>query len=120
MRRPIERRAVAPSASSVPTPAAAPRPGGLTDAEAARAAELEAALLAEERAADDARRRTRERSSATRDVVLPGGSLARRAEEEYAYVGRDVRDIVRIATILLVILLGLWILVDVAKVIPIG
>jgi hypothetical protein len=35
-------------------------------------------------------------------------------------VARDVKDIVRIATVLLTILFGLWILIDVAKVITIG
>lgn len=119
-RRPIERRAAAPGApaKAPSTPAATPRTG-LTEAEAARAAELEAALVAQERSAEQARSRTRERA-ASRDLVTPGGTLAKRAEEEYAYVGRDVRDIVRIAVIMLVILFGLWILIDVTRVIPIG
>ena len=114
-RRPVERRA-ATSQAAVP---AVPRPTGLTEAESARAAELEAQLLAEERAADEARRRTRDRSSTLRDVT-PGGSLAGAADEQYAYVARDVKDIVRIASILFAILFGLWVLIDVAEVITIG
>ena len=113
-RRPIERRstASAPAANTLAgTPPAAntlsagPR-AGLTDAEAARAAQLEAALVAQERAAEQARTKTRDRGA--RALVTPGGSLARRAEEEYAYVSRDIRDIARIF------------LIDVTKVIPIG
>ncbi len=124
-RRPIERRPAGPAAATPATRAAAtpaaplaPRPAGLTEAEAARAAELEAQLLAEERAADEARRRTKERAVVGREVA-PGGSLAIRTEEEYAYVARDVKEIVRIATLLLVVLFALWILVDVAKVVTI-
>lgn len=118
-RRPIERRPASPAAQARPVAAAAPRTTGLTEVETARAAELEAQLLAEERAAEQARNRTRGRTSGGREAV-PAGSLAVRAEQEYAYVGRDVREIVRIASLLLAILVGLWILVDVAKVIPIG
>ena len=117
-RRPIERRPASPSsrpAGAAATPAA-PRPAGLTDAETARAAELEAQLLAEERAAEQTRQRVRERASLPREN---GGPLAVRAEEQYAYVARDVRDIVRIAAILLTILLALWIIVDIAKVVSI-
>lgn len=117
-RRPIERRPANPTAAT-PAASVAPRPTGLTEAETARAAELEAQLLAEERAADQARRRTRERAVVGREVGS-GGSLAVRAEEEYAYVARDVKDIARIATLLLVILFAIWILVDVAKVITVN
>ena len=35
-------------------------------------------------------------------------------------MGRDVKDIVRIASILLAVLFTLWILIDVAKVISVG
>ncbi len=121
-RRPIERRA-ASSAAPAPASPAAPRPAGLTPAEAARAAELEAQLLSEQRAAEQAaeqaRARTRARTSVGRDTA-PAGSLAVRAEQEYAYVARDVKDIVRIAAILLTVLFALYILIDVAKVISIS
>ncbi len=118
-RRPIERRSASTPSAAVPA-MVAPRPSGLTEAEEQRAAELERQLLAQEKAAEDARMRTRGR--ANRDVVGSGssGSLAVRAEVEYAYVGRDVKDIVRIASILLAVLFTLWILIDVAKVISVG
>ncbi len=125
-RRAIERRPA--SSASSPTTAAssgvtatpAPKPTGLSEAEIARAAELEAAMLAEERAAEDARKRTKERV-ATRELGTgSAGSFAAQEAIEYAYVARDVKDIVRIASLLLVILFVLWILIDVAKVIPIG
>lgn len=116
-RRPIERRAASATAPAAAA-AIAPRPSGLTAAEEARAAEIEAQLLAEERAAENARRQTHSRA-AVAPQVMRSGSLAVRAEEEYAYVARDVKDIVRIAALLLTILFGLWILVDVAKVITI-
>ena len=120
-RRPIERR---PASSATPakpaaTPVVAPRPSGLTEAETARAAEIEATLLAEERAAEQARRRTRDRP-AVREIATSGGSLAKRADEEYAYVARDVRDIIRVAVIMITTLLVLYFAIDVAKVIPIG
>jgi hypothetical protein len=122
-RRPISRRPAAASAAapaaSKPAAPVAPRPTGLTDAEAARAAELEAQLLAEERAAEQSRKRTRERGTAVRDVA-PAGTLAVRAETEYAYVARDVKDIVRIATLLFGILIALWLVIDVAGVITIA
>ncbi len=132
-RRPIARRpgsaaagssaarpAASPSSATPSVPGGAtvaPRPGGLTDAEVQRAAEIEAAMLAEERAAESARRRSQERASAARETA---GARAIRPEDEYAYVARDVRDIVRIAALLLVILFGLWIAIDVAGVVKIN
>jgi hypothetical protein len=110
-RRPIDRRPASAASS-----AAAPKPAGLSDAELARAAELEEQLLAEERAAEDARKRTAQRTVA-RDVT-PVRAIA--IEDEYAYVKRDVRDIVRIAALLLAILFGLYILIDVAGVVHVG
>ena len=117
-RRPIDRRPASANASA-PAPAAAsgaaapvaPRPSGLTEAETARAAELEAQLLAEERAAETARKRTQQPRT-VRDGG-PAGSIALSAETEYAYVARDVKDIVRIATLLLGILFALWIVIDI-------
>jgi len=120
-RRPTERRTAAPAApaKAAAVPVAAPRPGGLTEAETARAAQLEAALLAEERTAEQARRRTKDRVAA-RDLSAPAGTLAKRAEEEYAYVARDIRDIVRIAAIMITVLIVLYVAIDVAKVVQIG
>ncbi len=128
-RRPVNRRP-APSARQSTSPASqepaaaatgqrpsvAPRAGGLTEAEVERAAQLEAALLAEERAAEASRRRSQERVTAAREVST---ARAIRPEQEYAYVARDIRDIVRIAIVLLVILFGLWIAIDVVGVVKI-
>lgn len=116
-RRPTERRPAPAAAPQGVVPSVAPRPSGLTEAEASRAAEIEAQLLAQERAAEATRRRTQTR---TPREAGAGGGLALRAEVEYAYVGRDVKEITRIAALLLTILFGLWILIDVAKVISIG
>ncbi|HEY3334427.1 MAG TPA: hypothetical protein VGK16_04245 [Candidatus Limnocylindrales bacterium] len=116
-RRPIDRRPATPGAApAVPTAAAAPRPSGLSDAELTRAAELEAQLLAEERAAETARRRTAERAP-SRELAA---TRTMRFEDEYAYVARDVRDIVRIAIILLAILFALYLIIDVFGVIKVG
>jgi hypothetical protein len=123
-RRPASSSSSAPSssasASSGSSVERAPRPSGLSEAEIARAAEIEAQMLADERAAEEARSKSRQRA-ATREVIRSGptGSLAS-AETEYAYVARDVRDIVRIAALELAILFGLWILIDVTHVIPFG
>lgn len=117
-RRSIERRSTAAAAASPAAPVTAtPRPSGLTEAETKRAAELEAAMLAEERAAEAARKRPPGRIPRE---VTGGGTLAVRAQEEYAYVARDVRRIARIAALLLAILLVIYILVDVAKVFPVS
>lgn len=120
-RPPAQRRTSASgSAAAAPrVPVVAPRPSGLTEAETARAAELEAQLLAEERAAEAARSRTRQRPTTARDA-LPGGGLGVRAEEEYAYVARDVKRIVRVGSLLVAILLALWVVIDVARIVPIG
>ncbi len=57
---------------------------------------------------------------ATREVVYGTGTIAIRAEEEYAYVARDLSRFARTAALMLVMLFGLWILIDVTKIIPIG
>ncbi len=121
-RRRIDRSpasAAKPAASPASASAATPKPAGLSDAELERAAQLEADLLAEEKAAEQSRKRTRERTT-TRVVVGTGGSLAAQEAAEYAYVARDVKDIVKIASLLLGILLVLWILIDVTGIIPLG
>ena len=109
-RRPIDRR---PAPTATP---ATPRTTGLSEAELARAAELEQQLLAEERAAETARKRTAERST-TRE-----GSAAKVIpfEDEYAYVSRDLRDIVRIAALLFAVLFVLYLIIDVFDVVKIG
>ncbi|HEX2755900.1 MAG TPA: hypothetical protein VHM48_10575, partial [Candidatus Limnocylindrales bacterium] len=69
----------------------------MTRAEEARAAELEAAILAEEKAAD-ASRQTRERARRPSVESVGGVSytsipLSVRAADEYGYVKRDIRRI---------------------------
>jgi hypothetical protein len=122
-RRPIDRRpapAATPAAAGGTTAPAAPRATGLTEAEMARAAELEAQLLAEERAAESARTQPRTQPRAKSMGRTGPSSLELRAEVEYAYVARDVREIVRIAALLFAVLFGLWIIIDVARIVPIG
>lgn len=70
--------------------------------------------MAQERAAEEAARRTRDRgrrssSSSSEPTVRPGG-LALQASQEYAYVARDVRRIALLGGSLIVLLLVLWIL----------
>lgn len=114
-RRPIQRRSAGTAGPAAPEGGASTaRPVGLTEAEARRAAELEAQLLAAEREAESAR--SRGRTARVEREVAVSGSLAVRAQQEYAYVARDVKDILRISVILFGILFGLWILIDVAAV----
>lgn len=95
------------------------RPGGLTREEEARAAEIEAAIVAEERAAQQATRRgrDRERSSELGARTRDTAPLSVRAADEYAYVRRDVLRIIRIGGSLLLILAILHLLINVAHVI---
>ena len=103
-----------------PADAATRRPGGLTREEEQRAAEIEAAIVAEERAAQQASRRTRDRDriaepSAYRTREL--APLSVRAADEYAYVRRDVLRIARIGGALLATLAILYVLIDVMRVV---
>lgn len=97
----------------------------LTEAEEARAAEIEAGIVEQERAAETARRRSRERersAAAEPEVAVrgrPRGSLAVRYADEYAYVRKDLRQIAVLAVVLLAILFALYFLIDVAGVIKI-
>lgn len=105
-RRPLQR----PPARSDGT-----KPGGLTHDELARAAELEAAILAEEKAAEDSRKvRERARETPSNEVGVRYSStpLAVRAAEEYGYVRRDVRRIALVAAFLFAILAVLEVLVN--------
>jgi hypothetical protein len=114
-RRPIQRPTNRPAAPTAPTPSR--RPGGVTPEEEARAAELEAAIIAEEKAAEVARRGPDRRGRPPAEAIYSSSSLATRASEEYAYVRRDVRRIVIVGGGLLAILAVLDILVNVAHVI---
>ena len=118
-RRALDRRPATPAtgaAAAAPTP----KPAGLSQAEIARAAELEAAMLAEERSFEESKKKARERTVTRELGTGTTGSFAAQEAAEYAYVARDVKDIVRIAGLLLGILFVLYILVDVTKVIQIG
>jgi hypothetical protein len=122
-RRPIQRPANR-SVAATPTAPTAPtrRSDGVTPEEEARAAELEAAILVEEKAAEDALRRNspdRRGRAPIEGTSYTSSSLATRASEEYAYVRRDVRRIVIVGGGLLAILAILDILVNVAHVIVI-
>jgi hypothetical protein len=109
-RRPLQRPATRP-------PGAPDRPpGSVTREEELRAAELEAAILAEQTAADESRR-TRERAR-RQSVDTVGGvnytsvPLSIRASDEYAYVKRDIRRITIVGGFLIAILAVLQVLVN--------
>ena len=97
--------AVPPLAS----PTTTPRPPTLTREEEARAAEIEARLVAAERSAEEAaRRQVRGRRGADREAPVRTGSIAVRASEEYAYVIRDVKRVALIGSSMLILLIVLW------------
>jgi hypothetical protein len=112
-RAPLRRSSAARPPLAVPplaSPVATPRPATLTDEEEARAAEIEARLVAAERSAEEAaRRQTRGRRPAERETPVRAGSIAMRASQEYAYVARDVRRIALIGGSLIGLLIGLWV-----------
>ena len=94
----------------------------LTEAEIARAAELEAEARAQERAAiaESLRRRARGQAGQEAEAHLGGdvnAPLSVRAAHEYAYVARDVKRIALTASLMITILAVLHILVNVLKVI---
>lgn len=92
--------------------------GGLTAAEEARAAEIEASIAAEEREADHVARRTRERARGSgAGLGRETSPLSTRAAAEYAYVRRDVLRIARIGGALLVVLAILHVMINVAQII---
>jgi hypothetical protein len=101
--------------TSAPTP-----PPTLTEDEAAQAAALEAQIVANEKAADDASRRSRDRARrvAEGETVGRPSSIAVAASQEYAYVARDIRRIVTIGGGLVVLLILLWVVVTVTGIGP--
>jgi hypothetical protein len=114
-RAPLKRDAPRPTSA-----AAAPRPAALTREEEARAAEIEAQIVAEERAAEQATRRSRGRGREIEHVAPRARSsapLSVRAADEYAYVRRDVWRIARIGGVLIGILAILHVLINVLHVI---
>ena len=91
----------------------------LTQAELARAAELEAEVLAQERAAiaESLRRRSRGAGAEHHAVGDINAPLSVRMSHEYDYVSRDVKRIALTASLMVTILAVLHILVNVLGVI---
>ena len=119
--RPTRPSALAPEPARPAAPARPPAVA-LTEAEALRAAELEAELVAQEKAAARARATAlaaRARRSGGRDIdpELLDQPLGVRAAHEYAYVARDVRRIVMTASLMLAILFSLAFAINVAGII---
>jgi hypothetical protein len=102
-----------PTSTSASASTASPSPS-LTDAELARAAELEAQIVAAERTAETTATQARERPRrpAESSVRVRSGSIAERASHEYAYVLRDVRRIALIGGSMIALLLGLWVVLE--------
>jgi len=112
-RPPLQRQAARPATRPVTTTAPIPRSDALTDAEEARAAQLEAAIVAEERQAEATKRRTRAARSVDTAAVRSTSSLSVATVEEYAYVARDVRRIAIVGGSLVMVLLAIWAIVHV-------
>jgi hypothetical protein len=109
-RRPLQRPATRPAGPSERPP------GSVTREEEARAAELEAAILAEEQVATESRR-TRERGRRSSGDTVGGVSytsvpLSVRASDEYGYVKRDIRRIAIVGGFLIAVLAVLEVLVN--------
>lgn len=118
MQRPATRpgSAAARPASTVGSATPIPsRPASLTPEEEARAAELEAAIVAEERQAEDTRRSRSQRTS-VETPVRSSSPLAVAAANEYAYVARDVRRVTIVGGSLVTLLLILWVVTQVTGV----
>ena len=113
-RAPLQRSGSSRSSLGVPplaSPLNPPRPATLTPEEEARAAEIEARLVAAERSAEEAARRQvggRRPAAPARETPGRTGSIAVRAQQEYAYVARDVKRIALIGGSLLALLIVLW------------
>ncbi len=121
--RPGQRPRLQRSAPPRPRPADAEGsslapPSSLTDAEEARAAQLEAAIVAAERATPASAPRGRPTRSTDAEPRVRQGSIAVRAGEEYAYVSRDVRRITLIGGSLIALVIGIWAVVQATGVGP--
>jgi len=112
----LQRRTTTARPTTEPTSTSTTPPGSLTAAEEARAAELEAQIIAAERASESnvarARDRARRQAETEGQIRVRGGSIAERASHEYAYVVRDVRRIAVIGGSLLAFLLALWVVLQ--------
>lgn len=106
-------------------PAAPVRPSGsLSDEELARAAELEARIVAEEQAASTSAARGRDRrrqGGAGAPAARPRGtaSLTAIADDEYRYVIADLRKIVAVFALVFGLLLASWLLIVVAGIVEV-
>ena len=109
----MQRQAARPAA---PAPRIAPRPPTLTSEEEARAAELEAAIVAQEQAVAETARRARPQRASADAPARAFSSLAVAAGNEYAYVARDVRRIAAVGGTLVGVLVALWIVVQVTHI----
>ncbi len=112
--RPGQRARIQRTTAPKPTESTAPqtKPTGLTADEEARAAALEAQIVAEERSAETQAKQNRDRAKRVPEPVARGGTIAVRASQEYAYVQRDVRRIVTIGGGLIVLLIAFWAIVE--------
>lgn len=115
-RRPIQRPAARPASAAsssasaapvAPTAPTAPRSASLTPEEEARAAALEAAIVAEERQAEEGRRSRAQRSTPVA-TVRSSTPLATAAANEYGYVARDVRKVAMVGGSLISVLIVVW------------
>jgi hypothetical protein len=106
-RRPLQRSTTGKPATSTPSTS-------ITPEEEARAAELEAAIVAEEKAATTARERRgrRDTPDGAGSVAYSSVPLSVREAQEYRYVQRDVRRILVVGGFLLGILAVLEVLVN--------
>ena len=121
--RPGQRRQTTrPGPRPVATTAAPAPATSLTAAEEARAAELEAQIVAEERAATTASDRSRSRRSdpdaAARGRTKESGLLASRATLEYAYVSADLRRIAIVAGALFALMIVIWVVLSATGNVP--
>jgi hypothetical protein len=114
-RAPLQRGSQ-PAATPAAKPVAVTSPGGLSAGELDRAAELEAQIVAEERAAATSMTRGRDRRRSGSDAATGSrsravGSLAVAAEDEYRFVTHDLRRIAVVFTGIFGILIASWLLV---------
>lgn len=119
--RPGQRRPTTRTASKPVATAATPAPAtGLTAADEARAAEIEAQMVADQKTAAAAADRSKSRKSdvdvASRSRTKDGGLLATRAVAEYAYVQADIRRIAIVAGALFVLMIAIWLVLNIAGV----
>jgi len=108
-RRPLQRSTASARATTRPADA-------VTAEEMARAAELEAQILAEEQIAAESRKSRDRRAKTPADdtAIYSSAPLAERAAQEYGYVQRDLRRIAIVGGGLLIALVVIDILLNVA------